>query len=151
MQETPVWFLGREDPWRKDGLPTPVCWPREFHGLYRPCGCKELETTEQLSLWFSLSSHLYMLTWKTIALPIQIFVNKVMSLLSNMLSRFVITFLPRIRCFLISWLQSLSAVILESKKRNYASFHCFTNFLNFFCDEVLDQMPWSSLFWMLTM
>ncbi|CAI9157848.1 unnamed protein product [Rangifer tarandus platyrhynchus] len=61
-------------------------------------------------------SHLYMTTGKTIALIIGTFVNKAMSLLFDMLSRFVIVFLPRSKCLLISWLQSPSAVILEPKK-----------------------------------
>ena len=61
-------------------------------------------------------SHPYMITGKTIALTIQIFVSKVMSLLFNTPSRFVIAFLPRSKHLLISWLQSPSAVILESKK-----------------------------------
>ena len=61
-------------------------------------------------------SHPYMTTGKTIALTRQPFVGKVMSLLFNMLSRFVIAFLPRIKRLLISWLQSPSAVILEPKK-----------------------------------
>ena len=60
-------------------------------------------------------SHPYMTTGKTIALSRQIFVGKVMSLLFNMLSRLVITFLPRSKHLLISWLQSPSAVILEPK------------------------------------
>ena len=50
MQETLVWFLCRKMPWRRDRLPTPVFWPGEFHGLYSPWGCKESDTTEQLSL-----------------------------------------------------------------------------------------------------
>ena len=58
-----------------------------------------------------------MTTGNTIALTRQTFVSKVMSLLFNMLSRLVITFLPRSKCLLISWLQSPSAVILEPKKR----------------------------------
>ena len=58
-------------------------------------------------------SHWYMTTGKTIVLTIQTFVNKVMSLLCNMLSRLDITFLPRSKHLLISWLQSPSAVILE--------------------------------------
>ena len=58
-----------------------------------------------------------MTTEKTIALTRQIFVSKVMSLLFNTLSRFVIAFLPRSKCLLISWLQSLATVILEPKKR----------------------------------
>ena len=61
-------------------------------------------------------SHPYMTTGKTIALTRQTFVGKVISLLFYTLSRFVIVFLPRSKCLLISWLQSLSAVILEPKK-----------------------------------
>ena len=61
-------------------------------------------------------SHPYMTTGKTIALTRQTFVGKVMSLPFNMLSRLVITFLPRSKCLLISWLQSPSAVILEPPK-----------------------------------
>ena len=61
-------------------------------------------------------SHPFMTTGKTIALIRRTFVGKVMSLLFNMLSRFVIAFLPRSKHLLISWLQSPSAVILESKK-----------------------------------
>ena len=64
-----------------------------------------------LQLW-----HPYMTTGKTIALTIWTFVGKVMSLLFNMLSRLVIAFLLRSGCFLISWLQSPSAVILEPSK-----------------------------------
>ena len=59
-------------------------------------------------------SYPYMTTEKIIALTIQTFVGKVMSLLVNMLSRFVIAFLPRSKHLLISWLQSPSAMILES-------------------------------------
>ena len=61
-------------------------------------------------------SHPYMITGKTIALTRRTFVGKVMSLLLNILFRLVITFLPRSKCLLISWLQSPSAVILEPKK-----------------------------------
>ena len=61
-------------------------------------------------------SHPYMTTGKTIALTRRTFVSKVMSLLLNMLSRLVITFLPRSKCLLISWLQSPSAVILGPPK-----------------------------------
>ena len=60
--------------------------------------------------------HAYMTTGKTIALTRQIFVDKVMSLLFNMLSRLITTFLPRSKLLLISWLQSQSAVILEPRK-----------------------------------
>ena len=61
-------------------------------------------------------SHPYMITGKSIALTRQTFVGKVMSLLFNMLSRLAITFLPRSKHLLISWLQSPSAVILEPRK-----------------------------------
>ena len=62
-------------------------------------------------------AHLYRTTGKTIALTIQIFVGKVISLPFNTQSRFVIAFLPRSKSLLISWLKSTSAVILEPKKR----------------------------------
>ena len=71
----------------------------------------------QSSAFFTVQlSHLYMTTGKTIALTRWTFVGKVMSQLFNMLSRLVITFLPRSKPLLISWLQSPSAVILEPKK-----------------------------------
>ena len=70
-----------------------------------------------LSAFFMVQlSHPYMTTGKTIALTIWTFVGKVMSLLFNILSKFAITFLPRSKHLLISWLQSSSAVILEPKK-----------------------------------
>ena len=75
-------------------------------------------------------SHPYMTTGKTIALTRQTFVGKVMSLLFNMLSRLVITFFPRRKCLLISWLQSPSAVILEPPKNKVSHcFYCFPIFL----------------------
>ena len=61
-------------------------------------------------------SHPYVATGKTIALTRRTFVGKVMSLLFNILSRLITAFLPRIKCLLISWLQSPSAVILEPRK-----------------------------------
>ena len=72
----------------------------------------------QISLWSNSHIHTWLLEklWKNIALTVPIFVGKVMSLLFNMLSRFVIAFLPRSKYLLISWLQSLSEVILEPKK-----------------------------------
>ena len=68
-------------------------------------------------------SHPYMTTGKTIGLTRRTFVGKVMSLLFNMLSRLVITFLPRSKRLLISWLQSPSAVILEAPKIVSPCFH----------------------------
>ena len=68
-------------------------------------------------------SHLYLTSGKTTALTIQTLVSKVMSLLFNMLSRFIIPFLPRKKHPLISWLQSPCIVILEARKRKIC--HCF--------------------------
>ena len=78
-------------------------------------------------------SHLFMTTGKTIALTIQTFVSKVMSLVFNTLSRFVIVFLPRSKHLLISWLQSPSAVILEPKKIKSVTASFFSSF----------YLPWS--------
>ena len=70
----------------------------------------------QRSAFFMVQlSHPYITTGKTMAVTIRPFVGKVMSLLLNILSRFVIAFLPRSKCLLILWLQSPSAVILEPK------------------------------------
>ena len=69
-----------------------------------------------LSFLYVQLSHPHMTTGKIIALTRQTFVGRVISLLFNMLSRLVITFLPRSKCLLISWLQSPSAVILEPPK-----------------------------------
>ena len=85
----------------------------------------------QLSLW----SNSHILTWlleKTLALTIWTFVSKILSLLFNMLSRFIIAFLARSKHLLISWLQSPSAVSLEPKKIVFYCFHCF-----------LIYLPWS--------
>ena len=74
-------------------------------------------------------SHPYMTTGKTIALTRWTLADKVMSLLFNMLSRLIITFLPRSKCLLISWLKSPSAVILEPRKIVSHCFHCFPIYL----------------------
>ena len=74
-------------------------------------------------------SHPYMTTGKTIALTRRTLVGKSMSLLLNILSRLVITFLPRSKHLLISWLQSPSAVILEPRKIVWHCFHCFPIYL----------------------
>ena len=79
-------------------------------------------------------SHPYVTTGKTIALTRRSFVAKVMSLLFNMLSRFVIAFLPRGKHLLISWLQSPSAVILEPKKIKSATVAIFHPSI---CHEVM--------------
>ena len=81
----------------------------------------------QLSAFFIVQlSHPYVTTGKTIALTRWTFVGTVMSLLFNMLSRLVITFLPRSKCLLILWLQSPSAVIWEPPQNKVCHcFHCF--------------------------
>ena len=85
------------------------------------------ESIHRRSAFFTVQlSHPYITTEKIIALTRRIFVGKVKSLLLNMLSRLVITFLQRSKCLLISWLQSPSAVILEPKKiKSDNCFHCF--------------------------
>ena len=67
-------------------------------------------------------SHPYMTTGKTIALTIETFVSKVISLLFNTLSKFVIAFIPRSKRLIILWLQSPSTVILEPKRVNHNEF-----------------------------
>ena len=78
-------------------------------------------------------SHSYMTTGKMIALAIWTFVGKVISLLFNTLSRFVIAFIPRSKCLLILWLQSPSTVILDPKKIKSA----FT-FRSLLCHDVME-------------
>ena len=101
------------------------CCPRNSQDL---CQHNSLKT---LILWCSTFfmvqfSSLYMTTGKIIALTIQTFAGKVMSLLFNMLSIFVIAFLPRSKHLLILWLQSPSAVILEPKKIKSAPVSTFS-------------------------
>ena len=83
-------------------------------------------------------SHPYMTTGKTIALTKRTLFTKVMSLLFNKLSRLIITFLPRSKCLLISWLQSPSAVILEPPKMK----SLFPLFPHLFAMKWWDWMPW---------
>ena len=89
-------------------------------------------------------SHPYMTTGKTIALTRRTFVDKVMSMLFNMLSRLVITFFPRSKCHLISWMQSPSAVILEPQKIKSATVSPSI------CHEVMELDPMILVFWMLS-
>ena len=92
-------------------------------------------------------SHPYMTTGKTIALTIRTFVSKVMSLLFNMLSRFVIAFFPGSKCLLIWWLQSLSAMILEPKKIKSATAFIFSPSI---CHEVIGPNVMILVLWMLS-
>ena len=92
-------------------------------------------------------SHPYLTIWKTIPLTMWTFVVKVTSLCFNNLSGFVIVFLPRSKYFLISWLQSLSAVILEPKKIKSVT---ASNFSPSICNEVMELDPMILIFWMLS-
>ena len=91
-------------------------------------------------------SHPYTTTGKTIALSRWTFVGKVMSLLFNMLSSLVITFLPRSKCLLISWLQSPSAVILEPQKIKSVTVSTVSPSI---CHEVMGPDAMIFVFWML--
>ena len=102
----------------------------------------------QCSAFFKVHfSHPYMTTGKTTALTRQSFVEKVMSLLFNMLSMLVITFLPRSEHLLISWLQSPSAVILELRKIKSAT---VSTVFPSICHEVLGPDVMIFVFWMLS-
>ena len=89
--------------------------------------------------------HLYMTTGKTIALTRQTFVSKIMSLLFNMLCRFVIAFIPRSKHLLISWLQSPSTVILEPKKIKSVTISIVSPSI---CHEVMGPDAMILVFWM---
>ena len=92
-------------------------------------------------------SHPYMTTGKTIALTKWTFLGKVMSLLLNMLSRLVITFLPRSKHLLISWLQSPSTVILEPRKIKSTTVSTVSPYI---CHEVMGPDAMILVFWMLS-
>ena len=92
-------------------------------------------------------SHPYLTYGKTIALAIQTFVSKVMSLIFNTLSRFVIAFLPRNKRLLISWLQSLSTVILKPNLMKSVTISIVSPSI---CHEVMGQDAMILVFWMLS-
>ena len=116
-----------------------------------PCSLRDSQESSQhdsskaLILWCSAYfivqlSHPYMTTGKTIAFTRWTFIGKVMCLLFNMLSRLVITFLPKSKHLLISWLQSPSAVILESKIIKSVTFHCFPLSVKFISVQSLSRV-----------
>ena len=112
-------------------------------GLSRVFSTPQFKSINSSVLSFLYSPSLYMTTGKTIALTRQTIVGKVMSLLFNMLSRLAITFLPRSRCLLISWLWSPSAVILELRKiKSVTVSPCI-------CHEVMGPDAMILVFWML--
>ena len=94
----------------------------------------------QLSLWSKPHICTWVLTEKNIGLTRRTFAGKVMSLLSNTLSRFVIAFLPKSKCLLIIWLKLPSAMILEAKKIKTVTVSTKTLL---FAVNWWDQMPWS--------
>ena len=99
-------------------------------GLSRVFSNNSKTSILQCSAFFMIHlSHPYMTTGKTVALTIWTYVSKVISMLFNMLSRFVIAFLPRSSHLLTSWLQSPYAVILEPKKIKSHCFYCFPIYL----------------------
>ena len=101
------------------------CYPPALNSVLQNHSLKA--SVPWLSAFFMFQlSYPYMTTWKTIALTRQTFVGKVMSLFLNMLSRLVITFLPKSKHLLISWLQSPSAVSLEPPKNKV--WYCFHRF-----------------------
>ena len=101
-------------------------------GLSRVSSSTTVRKHRFFSVQFSLWSDSHIHTWlleETIALTIWTFVDKPMSLFFSTLSRCVMTFFPRSKCLLISWLQTISAVILEPKKIKSHCFHCFPIYL----------------------
>ena len=100
-----------------------------------------------LSFFMVQLSHPYITTGKTIALTRRVFVGKVMSLLFNMLSRLVIAFLPRSNHLLISWLQSLSVVILEPQKIQSVTVSIVSPSI---CHAVMGPDAMILVFWMLS-
>ena len=100
-----------------------------------------------LRFLYSPTWHPYMTTGKTIALTRQIFVGKVISLLFNMMSKLVITFLSRSKHLLILWLQSPSAVIFEPKKIKSATVSTVSPSI---CHEVMGPDAMILVFWMLS-
>ena len=118
-------------------------------GLSRVFSNTQFKSINSLALSFLPNplSHPYMTTGKTIALTRWTFVGKVMSLLFIMLSTLVITFLPRSKCLLISWLQPSSAVILEPPKIKSATVSTLSPSI---CHEVMGPDAMILVFWMLS-
>ena len=127
---------------RYDWLVWSPCCPRDSQES-SPTQQFERINSLALSLRMVQHSHLYMTTGKTIALTIWAFAGKVMSLLFNTLSRFVIAFLPRSKHLLISWLQSPSAVIFSSVQSLSSDFRAQENKICHCFQFLLFYLPWS--------
>ena len=134
--------------WFPLGLTSLISWQsKEFLSVF---SSTKIQKQLQHSAFFMVRlSHPCVTTGKTIALTMCTFVSKVVSLRFNMLSRFVIAFLPRSKHPLISWLQSLSEVILEAKKIKSVT---VSTFPHLFAMKPSDRMPWSQFFeyWVLS-
>ena len=157
MQATWVQSLGREDPLEKEMATHSSILAWRTPCTEEPSGLQSMgsqrvghdwATSLSISAFFIVQlSHPYMTTGKTILLTRRTFVGKVMSLLFNMLSRLVITFLPRTKSLLISWLQSPSAVIFGAQKNKvWHCFHCFPIYFH----EVMGPDAMILVFWMLS-
>ena len=118
-------------------------------GLSRVFSSTQFKSINSLVLSLSVVqlSHSYMTTGKTVALTIQTFVGKVVSLLFNTLSRFVLAFLQKSKRLLVSRLQSPSTVILEPKRRKSATASTFSPSS---CHEVMGPDTMILVFWMLS-
>ena len=125
-----------------------LCSPRESQESSPTPQFKSISSSA-LSFFMVQLSHPYVTIWKIIALIRQKFVGKVMSLLFNMLYTLVITFLPRSKHLLISWLQSPSAVILEPKKIRFLTISLLSPSI---CHEMLglDTMIFVLECWLLS-
>ena len=137
LQHQPFQWIFRTD-FLYSWLVGSLCSPRDSQSLLQQHSSKASVLWWLIFLYRPTLSSIHN-TGKSIALTRWTFVGKVMSLLFNILSRLVITFLPRSKCLSISWSQSPSAVILEPLK---IICHCF-QFPHLFAMKWWDQMPWS--------
>ena len=132
-----------------DGLVGSHCSPTDSQESY-PTPWFKIINSSSSSFFILQLSHPYMTTANTKALTRQNFVGQVMSLLFNMLSRLFITFLPRGKHLLISWLQSPSAVILEPKKVKSVTVSIVSPSICPICHEVMGPDAKILVFWMLS-
>ena len=138
LQHLSLQWISRAD-FLQDGLVGPPCSPSDSQGSSPTPQFKSINSLA-LSYFYSptlTSIHGY---WKIHSFDYMNFVGKVMSLLFNMLSRLVITFLSRSKCLLISWLQSPSALILGPRKIKSVIVSTVSPFI---CMKWWDWMPWS--------
>ena len=148
-EETRVWSLGWEDPLEECMAthPSILAWRIPMD---RGAWWATVHRVTKSETWLkrhSTISHVFTATGKTIALTIWTFAGKLMCLLFNMLSRFVIAFLPRSKRLLISWLQSPSAVILEPKKIKSDTVSTVSSSMSY---EVMGPDAMIFVFWMLS-